>query len=43
MAIKNTTIGKELIFHSDRGVQYASSLFIGIIKSYDGLIKTKYE
>lgn len=39
MAIKNTTLQKPIIFHSDRGVQYASQRFISIIKSYKGLIK----
>lgn len=39
MAIKSTTITKELIFHSDRGSQYASDNFRSIIRSYNGLIK----
>ena len=38
MAIKSNTITKELIFHSDRGSQYASYSFTDIIKSYDGLV-----
>lgn len=39
MAIKSNTITKELIFHSDRGSQYASHRFTDILKSYDGLVK----
>ena len=39
MAIKSTTITEQLIFHSDRGSQYASYSFINIIKSYKGLVK----
>lgn len=38
MAIKNRKITQELIFHSDRGVQYACTTFTNIIKGYDGLI-----
>jgi len=39
MAVKSTTITEKLIFHSDRGSQYASYVFTNIIKSYDGLVK----
>ncbi len=39
MAIKNNEITKELIFHSDRGTQYASYKFTNILKSYNGLVK----
>ena len=39
IAIKSTVIREELIFHSDRGFQYASYAFTNIIKSYDGLVK----
>jgi len=39
MALAKTTITKELIFHSDRGVQYASDKFTSLIKNYNGLIK----
>jgi transposase InsO family protein len=39
MATKSNKITKALIFHSDRGSQYASSYFRAIIKSYNGLIK----
>lgn len=39
MAIKSTTLSDSLIFHSDRGSQYASYTFTNIIKSYDGLVK----
>ncbi|WP_159022871.1 IS3 family transposase [Formosa sp. L2A11] len=38
MAIKKTTLQEPLIFHSDRGVQYASQRFTFIIKSYEGLV-----
>jgi transposase InsO family protein len=34
MAIKNRAVQKGLIFHSDRGVQYASKKFANTIKSY---------
>lgn len=39
MAVKSNVITEELIFHSDRGSQYASHTFTDIIKSYDDLIK----
>ena len=39
MAVKRRSITKELIFHSDRGSQYASYRFTNIIKSYDGIVK----
>ncbi len=35
MAIKNRSVQKGLIFHSDRGVQYASKKFVNTIKSYN--------
>ncbi len=34
MAIKNRTIEKGLLFHSDRGVQYASKKFTNVLDSY---------
>src|SRR5680860_453815 len=34
MAIKNRNITKGLIFHSDRGVQYASEKFTNFLDSY---------
>ena len=34
MAVKNRNIEKGLIFHSDRGVQYASKKFTNVIESY---------
>ena len=34
MAAKNRNIEKGLIFHSDRGVQYASKKFTNVIESY---------
>jgi putative transposase len=38
MAEKNRPITKTLIFHSDRGVQYACTDFTNILKSYGGLV-----
>lgn len=38
MAIKNTTLTQPLIFHSDRGIQYAGHRFTSIIKSFNGLV-----
>lgn len=34
MAVKNRKIKEGLIFHSDRGVQYANKNFTGVLKSY---------
>jgi transposase InsO family protein len=34
MAVKNREITKELIFHSDRGVQYANKMFTNKLDSY---------
>jgi len=39
MAVGNQSITRPLIFHSDRGVQYACNGFTNIIKSYNGMIK----
>jgi len=39
MAVTNNPITGNLIFHSDRGSQYASECFRNIIKSYGGLVK----
>ncbi len=39
MAVRSNTITKELIFHSDRGSQYASYSFTNILKSYGGTVK----
>lgn len=39
MAVRSNNITKELIFHSDRGSQYASYNFTDIIKSYGGSVK----
>lgn len=39
MAVDNNKIDQELIFHSDRGSQYASYKFMSVIKQYNGLIK----
>lgn len=38
MVAANNTITNKLIFHSDRGVQYASETFRNIIKNYKGLV-----
>lgn len=40
MAIKNRRISKGLIFHSDRGVQYAGKKFANVIKSYKTIIRS---
>jgi len=34
MAVKNRKLGSELIFHSDRGVQYASKKFTNTLEFY---------
>jgi transposase InsO family protein len=34
IAVKNRSIEKELVFHSDRGVQYTSKKFTNVIDSY---------
>ncbi len=34
MAVKNRKITKDLIFHSDRGVQYANKIFTNTLDSY---------
>lgn len=39
MAVKSNNITKELIFHSDRGSQYAGHRFTNTLKSYDGTVK----
>ena len=39
MAVKQKSITKEFIFHSDKGSQYASCRFTDIIKSHDGTVK----
>jgi len=39
MAVVNNPITKKLIFHSDRGSQYASECFRNILKSYNGLVQ----
>lgn len=38
MAVNNDPITGELIFHSDRGSQYASECFRNILKRYNGLV-----
>jgi len=39
MAVKNNKVTEELIFHSDRGSQYASYKFTNSIKKHYGLVK----
>lgn len=39
MAINKIILSEELIFHSDRGSQYASYTFTDCIKNYNGLVK----
>lgn len=39
MAVRSNDITKELIFHSDRGSQYASHGFTDMLKNHNGLIK----
>ena len=39
MAVKSNDITKELIFHSDRGSQYASYGFTNILINHNALIK----
>jgi putative transposase len=34
MALKNRDIDEGMIFHSDRGVQYASKKFVNVLDSY---------
>lgn len=38
MAVKSRPISRKLIFHSDRGIQYACTAFTNILKSYQGLV-----
>ena len=33
MALQNRPVGKSILFHSDRGVQYASTVFTNLLKS----------
>jgi putative transposase len=39
MAIKNRSVENGLIFHSDRGVQYASKKFTNVIDSYKMILQ----
>ena len=34
MAVKNRNFKEGLIFHADRGVQYASKKFVNVLDSY---------
>ncbi|WET04330.1 IS3 family transposase [Flavobacterium sp. YJ01] len=40
MAVKNRKITKDLIFHSDRGVQYANKIFATTLDSYKCVIRS---
>jgi putative transposase len=40
MAIKNRCFEKGLLFHSDRGVQYASKKFTNVIDSYKTITRS---
>ena len=40
MAAKNRNIEKGLIFHSDRGVQYASKKFVNVLDSYKKITRS---
>jgi transposase InsO family protein len=42
MAIRNRSVEKGLIFHSDRGVQYSNKKFANTIESY-GVIRSMRE
>lgn len=37
MAVKNRPITKKMIFHSDRGIQYACHEFANLLNSYEGV------
>lgn len=38
MAVKSTLLADALIYHSDRGSQYAGYAFTDVLKSYNGLV-----
>lgn len=40
MAVKNRPIDGRLIFHSDRGVQYACHAFIKLLKKYTPVLQS---
>lgn len=40
MAVKNRNIEEGLIFHSDRGVQYASKKFVNVLDSYEKITRS---
>ena len=40
MAVKNRNIEEGLIFHSDRGVQYACKKFVNILESYKKITRS---
>lgn len=39
MAVKAREINEDLIFHSDRGIQYACTAFTNILNTYHGLVR----
>lgn len=39
MAVKNRPVTRELIFHSDRGIQFACTAFTNILKGQSGLVR----
>ncbi|WP_348825757.1 IS3 family transposase [Flavobacterium aestuarii] len=40
MAVRNRNVEEGLIFHSDRGVQYASKKFVNVIESYKKITRS---
>ena len=40
MAAENRPITGELIFHSDRGIQYACHAFVGLLESYNSVVRS---
>lgn len=40
MAVKNRTIANDLIFHSDRGIQYANKKFTNVLDSYKNITRS---
>jgi transposase InsO family protein len=40
MAIKNRPVEKELIFHSDRGIQYACTEFRNLVESHTKIVRS---
>jgi putative transposase len=40
MVVKNRNIGDSLIFHSDRGVQYANKKFVNVLDTYKKITRS---